>query len=126
MYLLFMFLCLLMYTYFGIMSVALAASLTAANVISTTGYAIWNLMAGLILPLPVLPALSQAPVTNSRPPYGPWGPLELWVTPARFCTAEFVSVVGPSRVPSLPFVTGQEFANAVTCLRMRVAIASCR
>lgn len=54
MYLTFMFLCLLMYTYFGIMSVALAASLTAANVISTTGYAIWNLMAGLILPLPVL------------------------------------------------------------------------
>jgi hypothetical protein len=53
MYLVFMFLSLLMYTSFGIMCVALTASLTSANVIATTGYAVWNLMAGFILPHPV-------------------------------------------------------------------------
>eukprot|EP00884_Botryococcus_braunii_P004770 jgi/Botrbrau1/14294/Bobra.0369s0008.1 len=55
MYMLFMFLTLVMYTSFGIMSVALSASLTVANVIATTGYALWNLMAGVILPTPRFP-----------------------------------------------------------------------
>ena len=54
-YLLFVWLSIMYYTYYGIMAVVLSPSLQMASVAATVFYAIWSLFAGFLAPLPTLP-----------------------------------------------------------------------